>query len=200
METQHQPARAVARTFIEPRSTNALYRHLLGALPGGRPAPIATEACFLRSQSRRTVPNRMLKQMSDHVPPGEPARVLIVEDEALVAMMLADLVEEVGFDVSGTATSLNEALKICEDERPDIAIVDVTLKGERAGIHLGAEMSRRYGVCLIFISGHGDVGEWPEVQALAPTAVLKKPCPPDEFIRALEEAAREKKRRRAGSS
>ena len=138
--------------------------------------------------------------MSDATPPGEPARVLIVEDETLVAMMMADLVEEVGFDVVGTATSPNEALKICEDERPDIAIVDVTLKGERAGTRLGAELSRRYGVCLIFISGHGDVGEWPEVQALAPTAVLRKPCPPHEFMRALEEAARKKKRRPAGSS
>lgn len=120
---------------------------------------------------------------------GGPVRVLIVEDEALVSMMLADLVEDAGFVVAGEATKGDQALQLAAEGRPDIAIVDVSLHGRREGVEVGAELARRYGMGLIFISGHGDVGDWPEVQALAPAAVLQKPCLPTQVITALKRAA-----------
>lgn len=121
---------------------------------------------------------------------GQSFRVLIVEDETLVSMLLSDLVDDAGFEVAGPAVTAQEALQIAEDERPAIAIVDVSLRGEREGIELGAELGRRYGLELIFISGHGGVGEWPEVQALAPAAVLQKPCLPTQVMEALKAAAK----------
>lgn len=120
---------------------------------------------------------------------SEDIRVLIVEDEPLVSMLLADLVEDAGFIAAGTAATAHEALRIADSERPAVAIIDVNLRGARDGLKVGADLARR-GTSLIFISGHFDVGEWAEVQALGPVAVLPKPCLPAKVIEALVAAAR----------
>lgn len=117
-------------------------------------------------------------------------RVLIVEDEALVSMLLCDLVDDGGFEVVGPAVTPAEALDLAESGRPDIAIVDVTLHGDAAGVELGAELVRRYDLSLIFISGHSGVDRWPDVRALAPVAVLQKPCLPTQVMDALSAAAK----------
>lgn len=113
-------------------------------------------------------------------------KVLIVEDEALVSMLLCDLVEDGGFEVVGPAATSAEALGLAEANAPQIALIDITLHGERSGVDLGSELVRRHGLSLIFISGHSGVDGWPEVQALAPVAVLQKPCLPAQVIGALE--------------
>lgn len=136
--------------------------------------------------------------MADAKPSGRPVRVLIVEDETLVSMLLSDFVDDAGLEVAGAAVTAQEALQIAEDERPAIAIVDVSLRGEREGIEVGAELGRRYGLELIFISGHGGVGEWPDVQALSPVAVLQKPCLPTQVTEALKAAANASAERRKG--
>ena len=123
--------------------------------------------------------------LREHV---EQVRVLIVEDEPLVAMLLVDLVEDAGFVPVGRAGSAQEALQIAEAERPTIAIVDVNLRGPREGLKVGAEFARQ-GIALIFISGHFDVHQWSEVRELAPVSVLQKPFPPAEIVKALKAAA-----------
>lgn len=120
---------------------------------------------------------------------GSPLRVLIVEDETLVSLMLCDIVEDAGFSVVGPAMTGEEALQLAEAERPAIAIVDITLHGHREGVAVGAELARRHGLELVFVSGHGGVADWPEVRALAPAAVLQKPCLPRQVIQALKTAA-----------
>lgn len=128
--------------------------------------------------------------MTDADISGGTCRVLIVEDEVLVSMMMSDLVEDVGFEVTGVATKADEAFRLVDEQRPDIAIVDVTLNGDRGGVEVGAELSRRYGIGLIFMSGHGGVGDWPEIRELDPVAVLQKPCLPTQVMDALKAAAK----------
>ena len=121
---------------------------------------------------------------------AEQVRVLIVEDEPLVGMLLVDLVEDAGFVSVGRAGSAQEALQLAKGERPTIAILDVNLRGPREGLQVGAEFARQ-GIALIFISGHFDVQEWSEVRELAPVSVLQKPFPPAEIVNALKAAARQ---------
>lgn len=59
-----------------------------------------------------------------------PARVLIVEDEALIAMDLAQMVEELGHVVLGPAPSVAAALSIMDADRPDAALLDEDLRGQ----------------------------------------------------------------------
>lgn len=115
-------------------------------------------------------------------------RVLVVDDEALVAMFLVDLVEELGWDVIGPAANREAALQAAADHPPAIAIVDVTLGYTEDGIRLAKELQDAHGTSIIFLSGHGDLARNPAVLAVNPVAVLRKPCLPEEVAAALRAA------------
>jgi DNA-binding response OmpR family regulator len=73
------------------------------------------------------------------LPPQQPEprssastlRILIVEDEFLIAMELEGILQDAGFHVIGPALSVEEALERLEAERPDAAVLDVSLRGEK---------------------------------------------------------------------
>lgn len=116
-------------------------------------------------------------------------RVLIVEDDVLVSMFLADLVEEAGFDIVGPARSATEAVALAQEHQPDIALLDVNLKGGSTGVSAAETLVRDQDIAIIFISGDSGLIHDPAVAALNPVAVVEKPCMPDELTAVLHRAA-----------
>lgn len=116
-------------------------------------------------------------------------RVLIVEDDVLVSMFLADLVEEAGFDIVGIARSAAEAVGMGQEHRPDIALMDASLKGGSTGVSAAETLVRDQDIAIIFISGDSSLIHDPAVAALKPVAVVEKPCMPDELTAVLHRAA-----------
>lgn len=80
-------------------------------------------------------------------------RILVVEDEALVAMMIEDIVADLGCTVIGPAGSVAAALALIESAPPDGALVDLNLGGEHAGPIAAALKARR--IPFVFVSGYG---------------------------------------------
>lgn len=117
-------------------------------------------------------------------------RVLIAEDEVLVSMFLADLVEDAGFEVVGVARTAPDAVALAQQHRPDIALMDANLKGAASGIDAAQAMIRDQDIALIFISGDSGLADDPAVAALKPVAVVEKPCMPDDLTAVLQRAAR----------
>lgn len=107
-------------------------------------------------------------------------RILIVEDEALVSMLIEDAVEALGIEVAGVAGSLEEALAQAENGSFDCAILDVHLRGKDIGPVADALAVR--GIRFIFATGYGQSGV-PEKHRERP--VLQKPFLPSELERAL---------------
>jgi len=58
-------------------------------------------------------------------------RVLVVEDEAMVAMLTEDILVDLGFEVTATASNVKEALQRVKEQQFDIALLDVNLRGEK---------------------------------------------------------------------
>jgi CheY-like chemotaxis protein len=83
-------------------------------------------------------------------------RVLIVEDEAMVAMLIEDILDEMGCKVAGIASELGEALTKSEEEEFDIAILDVNLNGARS--FRVAEKLAELRVPFVFSTGYGFAG------------------------------------------
>ncbi len=82
-----------------------------------------------------------------------PHRILIVDDEPLIAMMLQDWLIELGFDVLGPALTAHEALALIDGgSLPDAAILDVTLK-DGTSYDVAAALQQR-SIPLIFATGH----------------------------------------------
>lgn len=117
-------------------------------------------------------------------------RVLIVEDDVLVSMFLADVVEDAGFDLVGVARTAAEAVALAREHRPDLALMDANLKGGSTGVSAAETLVRNQDVAIIFISGDSGLVHDPAVAALKPVAVVEKPCMPDELTAVLHRAAR----------
>ncbi|HKM64440.1 MAG TPA: response regulator [Acidisphaera sp.] len=81
-------------------------------------------------------------------------RVLIVEDFVLVAEMLSEQLEQFGCDVVGPVGQLQPALDLASAEQLDGALLDIDLDGESS--FPVADVLRRRGVPMIFLSGHGE--------------------------------------------
>ena len=79
-------------------------------------------------------------------------RILIVEDEALIAMVLADSLEDGGHEVVGPAATMAEALALCEAAPPELAVLDVNLGDGSNGVDVARALLERWGVPSIFAS------------------------------------------------
>lgn len=114
-----------------------------------------------------------------------PKRVLIVEDEALIALVIADALEEGGLEVADIAETLDEARVAADELDFDAAVIDVGLRGTQS--YSAAELIVERGIPVIFLSGH-DAGQAPA--ALSQVPHLLKPCGPEAVTAAVETALR----------
>ena len=113
------------------------------------------------------------------------ARVLIVEDEFLIAMELEYRLLEAGIEVVGTAITAEEAIAIAKSEKPDLAIMDIRLAGRRDGVDAAIELFSLYGIRSVFASAHADSGTRKRAAAASPIGWLQKPYPAEELIQLL---------------
>lgn len=102
------------------------------------------------------------------------ASLFLVEDEALIRMMLVDMVEELGFRVIAQAGNIVDARSLAETEDYDLAILDINLKG--VNVRPIAEIIAARGLPLLFLSGYGSAGLPDGFQGMP---VLNKPCTPE---------------------
>lgn len=86
-------------------------------------------------------------------PAGEPLRIAIIEDEALVALEIEDHLTDAGHKVVGTADTLGDAVKLVRETRPDLAIVDIQLAEGSSGLDVARELNAR-GVPCVFATGN----------------------------------------------
>ena len=96
-------------------------------------------------------------------------RILVVEDEPIVAMMLEDMLEELGCETIGPAANVEDGLRLAEAGGFDVALLDVNLNGRRSDPV--AEALTRAGVPHVYATGYGAAAVDPAKQAL----VLQKP-------------------------
>lgn len=99
------------------------------------------------------------------------ASILLVEDEALIRMMLVEMAEELGHKVTAEAGNAAEAQSLAEIEQYDLAILDINLQG--TNVQPVAEIVRSRGLPFLFMSGYGS-GGLPD--GFEGTPVLAKPC------------------------
>jgi two-component system, response regulator PdtaR len=82
------------------------------------------------------------------------ARILIIEDEALVAMELSFVLEDLGYDVVGTAADASSARNIARETDVDLALVDIHLSDGPTGVELGRELGQDLGVSVLFMTAN----------------------------------------------
>ena len=111
-------------------------------------------------------------------------RVLVVEDELMIRMLLQDMLADLGYTLAGEAGRIEEALTLAKEGKFDIAILDVNLNGQ--SISPVVEILIDRGLPFVFATGYGQRGV-PEPYRNTPT--LQKPFQADALAQAIEAAA-----------
>lgn len=115
-------------------------------------------------------------------------RILIVEDETLIAADLAGRLEKLGYEVSGIATGGAEALSTAAENPPDAVLMDITLSDEMNGIDAAAELHGRRGIPVIYLTAHADIPTLTRARETEPHGILLKPIRDIDLMSALETA------------
>jgi CheY-like chemotaxis protein len=119
--------------------------------------------------------------MMEASPAGAKRRILVVEDEMLIGMLLEDMLTDMGHEVAAVVPRLKDALTAVERESFDLAVLDVHLHGESAFPVADALIAK--GVPFIFATGYGERG-LPDSYRGRP--VLQKPFARDDLDRLLK--------------
>ncbi len=112
-------------------------------------------------------------------------KVLVVEDESLVAMLIEDMLSDMGYEVVAVAARFDQALEAARTIGADLAILDLNLAGARTDAV--AEVLRARGIPFMFATGYGAAGvtaEWSHVP------VVQKPFQESDLSRALAKLVR----------
>jgi DNA-binding response OmpR family regulator len=112
-------------------------------------------------------------------------RILIVEDEMTIALLLEDMIEEMGHEVAGLAMRLPQALDLADRMAFDLAILDVNLDGHMS--YPVAEVLAARGIPFLFATGYGSVGIDP---AYRTAIIIKKPYSLADLQAAIENCLR----------
>ncbi|MDT8855739.1 response regulator [Paracoccaceae bacterium Fryx2] len=124
-----------------------------------------------------------LREMEDSV----EGRVMVIEDDAIIAMDIVDIVKGIGHRVTGTARTRDEAVKLAMRDRPDLILADIHLADSSSGIDAVNDILARFpGIPVIFITAFPErflSGERPE-----PAFLITKPFTEDQVCSAVSQA------------
>jgi CheY-like chemotaxis protein len=115
-------------------------------------------------------------------------KILIVEDEAVIAMEIEMRLGRMGYEVIGNAATGEKALALAEINRPDLALMDINLVGPVDGVETAARLRGRFGIPVVFLTAYSDDATIERATQAVPLGYLTKPFS-DRDVRAAIEVA-----------
>lgn len=113
-------------------------------------------------------------------------RILIVEDEFIIAQNLKMVLEGFGYEVVGHAFDASEALEMLQHAPVDLALIDINLGSGIDGVDLGRTIRSQWGIPLIFLTSHSDANTIRRATELGPSGYLSKPFNKTEVFANIE--------------
>lgn len=114
------------------------------------------------------------------------SKILIVEDEFIIAQDLSSIISDLGHAVMGRAKSFTEAINKIETEIPDLILVDINISGEKKGTDLAKVLTSTYDIPFIYITSLSDRDTLIEIKATNPIGYILKPFDKRDIRVALE--------------
>lgn len=124
------------------------------------------------------------------VSPSRPLRILIVEDDSLIALSVRSVLEGLGYAICGIAASEPEAIALAEQTRPDLTLMDVRLRGPVDGVDVAQRLRTEFGVRSLYLSAYADHQTMTRITATYPLGFVQKPYSAGQLKSALDLAIR----------
>jgi chemotaxis response regulator CheB len=122
------------------------------------------------------------------------ARVLIVEDERIVAMNLENRLRELGYTVAGSVASAEEALTSVGGATPDLVLMDICLTGKMKGTDAGRALWERYHLPIVYLTAYADEKTLRDSKLSMPYGYIVKPYRPAQVHAAIQIALEQHRR------
>ena len=113
-------------------------------------------------------------------------RVLIVEDDPLIAEDISESLKEIGYVIAGIAYDSTEALTLVRSTSPNIAILDINLESEKDGIEIGEYIQKNIQIPFIYLTSYSDKSTLERAKKTRPMAYIVKPFDERDLYTALE--------------
>ena len=113
-------------------------------------------------------------------------KILIVEDEAMLARDLSRSLKDAGYDITGRVSSGEEAIRMVEESKPDVVLMDIGLKGEMDGIDAAKSIRNRHDIPVIYLTAFAAENLLERAKRTEPYAFLSKPVSLNELKITIE--------------
>jgi PAS domain S-box-containing protein len=106
---------------------------------------------------------------------GRLARVLIVEDEAIIGLAIKRLLGASGYEIAALVATANQAIRAVETSSPDLVLMDIHIKGDKDGIETALEIRRNFHLPVVFVTAHADKKALERARQTEPFGYIVKP-------------------------
>jgi PAS domain S-box-containing protein len=118
----------------------------------------------------------------------EKARIMVVEDEAVISLEIQDRLTKMGHSICGTAASGEEAVSVAAANRPDLILMDVQLRGDVDGVETAQQIRNQVEIPVIYLTAFADDRTVERARLTEPFGYLIKPFSEKELYAAIETA------------
>lgn len=102
-------------------------------------------------------------------------KILIVEDEAIVAKDIQQSLKRLGYDVAGSATTGKKAIELSKEKQPDLILMDIMLKGDMSGIEAATQIKKELKIPIVYLTAYTDENTLNKAKITEPYGYIIKP-------------------------
>jgi len=124
---------------------------------------------------------------------GSGLKVLIVEDECIIAMDMSRIVSDLGYSVSGVVDTGEDSIREAGKIRPDVVLMDIMIKGRIDGLRAARAIRTLFQIPIVYTTAYSDLSTMKRAQATNPAGFLLKPFTERELGFVLSEIRRVKR-------
>jgi DNA-binding LytR/AlgR family response regulator len=116
----------------------------------------------------------------------QPIRILIVEDNVIIADDMQSMLEEIGYEIVDNVIVYEQAEKVLKSEQVDLVLIDIILASDKTGIDLGKHIRENYDIPFIFVTSNSDRATVENAKTVKPNGYLVKPFEQQDLYTSIE--------------
>jgi CheY-like chemotaxis protein len=119
-------------------------------------------------------------------------RILLVEDDNVMAKIAEMRLKSLGYELCGRATTAAEAIELVVNQKPDLVLMDINIKGKIDGIDTAGMIKKGFKIPVVYVTSHSDAPVLERAKATNPDGFITKPYQDSDLRIAIELALKKK--------
>ncbi|MDC6385641.1 response regulator [Muricauda sp. SK9] len=115
-----------------------------------------------------------------------PIRILIVEDNVIIADDMQSMLEEIGYEIVDNVIVYEQAVEVLKNNHVDLVLIDIILASDKTGIDLGKHIRESYNIPFIFVTSNSDRATVENAKTVKPDGYLVKPFEQQDLYTSIE--------------